>query len=56
MHVLCILCNKYYYYYFTYIIGKIIAKENFNKANLMQTFEYLLLWKCSTEFFDIAHK
>ena len=40
----------------TYIIGKIIAKDNFNIANLMQTFENLLLQNCSTEFLDISNK
>ena len=40
----------------TYIIGKIIAKDNLNIANLMQTFEYLLLQKYSTKFLDIGHK
>ena len=40
----------------TYIISEIIANDNFNIANLMQTFENLLLQICPTEFFDIAHK
>ena len=37
------------------IIIEIIAKDSVNMANLMQTFENLLLGKYSTEFFDIAH-
>ena len=40
----------------TYIIGEIIAKDNVNIENLMQTFENLLLQNCSTKFLDIAHK
>ena len=40
----------------TYIIGKIIAKDNLNIENLMQTFENLLLQNYSTKFLDIAHK
>ena len=40
----------------TYIIGDIIAKDNLNIENLMQTFENLLLQNCSTKFLDIAHK
>ena len=40
----------------TYIIGEIIAKDNLNTENLMQTFENLLLQNCSTKFLDIAHK
>ena len=40
----------------TYIIGEIIAKDNLNIVNLMQTFESLLFQNFSTEFFDIAHK
>ena len=39
-----------------YIIGEIIAKDNLNIANLMQTFENLLLQKYLPEFFYIAHK
>ena len=38
----------------TYIIGEIIAKDNLNIANLMQTFENLLLWNYSTEFVVIV--
>ena len=34
----------------TYIIGKIIAKDNLNIENLMQTFENLLLQNYSTKF------
>ena len=30
----------------TYIIGEIIAKDNLNIENLMQTFENLLTWVC----------
>ena len=40
----------------TYIIGEIIAKDNFNIENLMQTFENLLLQNYSTKFLDITHK
>ena len=36
-----------------YIIGEIIAKDNLNMANLLQTFENLLLQTYSTEFRDI---
>ena len=39
-----------------YIIGEIIAKDNLNIENLMQTFKNLLLQNCSTKFLDIAHK
>ena len=37
----------------TYIIGELIAKENLNVANWMQTFENLLQ-NYSSEFLDIA--
>ena len=40
----------------TYIIGEIIAKDNLNIENLMQTFENLLLQNYSTKFFDITYK
>ena len=40
----------------TYIIGKIIAKDNLNIEKLMKNFKNLLLYKYSTEFFDIAPK
>ena len=40
----------------TYIIGEIIAKDNLNIENLMQSFENLLLQKYSTKFLNIAHK
>ena len=40
----------------TYIICEIIAKDNLNIENLMQTFENLLLQNFSTKFLDIAHK
>ena len=40
----------------TYIIGEIIAKDNLNIENLMQTFENLLLQKYSTKFLDITYK
>ena len=40
----------------TYIIGELIAKDSLNIANVMQTFENLLLLNWSTEFLDIAHK
>ena len=39
-----------------YIIGEIIAKDNFNMENLMQTFENLLLQNYSTKFLDITYK
>ena len=39
----------------TFIICEIIAKNNLNKAIVMQTFENLILQNCSTEFYDIAH-
>ena len=38
-----------------YINSKLIAKANLNTAIVMQTFENLILQKCSTEFCDIAH-
>ena len=37
-------------------IGEIIAKDNLNIENLMQTFENFLLQNYLTEFLDIAHK
>ena len=40
----------------TYILGKIIAKDNLNIENLMQTFENLLLQNCATKFIDITYK
>ena len=40
----------------TYIIGEIIAKDNLNIKNLMQTFENLLLQNYSTKFLDITYK
>ena len=40
----------------TYIIGEIIAKDNLNIENLMQTFENLLFQNYSTEFMDITYK
>ena len=40
----------------TYIIGKIIAKDNLNMDILMLTFENLLFRKYSTEFLEIAYK
>ena len=40
----------------TYIIGKIIAKDNLNIENLMRTFETLLLQNYSTKFLDITYK
>ena len=36
----------------TYIIGAIIAKDNLNLENLMQTFKNLLLQNYSTKFLD----
>ena len=39
----------------TYIVGKIIAKDNLNIENFMQTFENLLQ-NYLTKFLDIAHK
>ena len=40
----------------TYIIGEIIAKDNLNLENLMQTFKILLLQNFSTKFLDITYK
>ena len=40
----------------TYIIGQIIAKDNLNIENLMQTFKNLLLQNYSTKFLDITYK
>ena len=40
----------------TYIICEIIAKDNLNIENLMQTFKNLLLQNYSTKFLDITHK
>ena len=39
-----------------YIIGEIIAKDNLNIENLMQSFENLLLQNYSTKFLDITYK
>ena len=40
----------------TYIIGEIIAKDNLDIENLMQTFENLFLQNYSTKFFEITYK
>ena len=40
----------------TCIIGEIIAKDNLNIENFMQTFENLLLKNYSTKFLDIARR
>ena len=40
----------------TYIIGEIIAKDNLNIENLMQTFDNLILQNYSTKFLDITYK
>ena len=40
----------------TYIIWEIIAKDNLNIENLMQTFENIILQNYSTKFLDIAYK
>ena len=40
----------------TYIIGEIIAKDNLNIENLMQTIENPILQNYSTKFFDITYK
>ena len=37
----------------TYIIGKIIAEDNLNIENLMQTFENLLLQNFTTKFLQL---
>ena len=37
-------------------MGEIIAKDNLNIENLMQTFENLLLQNYSTKFLDITSK
>ena len=39
----------------TYFISEIITKYNLNIANLMQTFQNVLLQNYCTESFDIAH-
>ena len=39
-----------------YIIGEIIAKDNLNIENLMQTFENLILQNYSPKFLDITYK
>ena len=39
----------------TYIVGEIIAKDNLNIENFMQTFENLLLQNYSIKFLDILH-
>ena len=38
------------------LIAEIIAKDNLNIENLMQTFEILLLQNCATKFLDITYK
>ena len=38
------------------LLAKLIAKDNLNTANLMQTFENLILQNYLTKFLDIAHK
>ena len=40
----------------TYIISEIIAKNNLNIVNLMETFENLLLQNYWIEFLDTSHK
>ena len=40
----------------TCIFVEIIAKDNLNIVNLMQTFENLLFQNYWTKFIDIAHK
>ena len=40
----------------TYFVCEVIAKDNLNIENLMQTFENLLLQNYLTKFLDIAHK
>ena len=40
----------------TYFIGEIIAKDNLNIENFMQTFKNLLLQNYSTKFLDITCK
>ena len=40
----------------TYFVSEIIAKDNLNLENLMQTFENLPLQNYLTKFLDIAHK
>ena len=39
-----------------YFISEIIAKDNFKRANLLQTFEILFLQNYTNESLDIAHK
>ena len=48
--------NTYLYRSVCNIIGEIIAKDNLNIENLMQTFENLLLQNYSSKFFDITYK
>ena len=51
------MCNQSLFKWCTtYIIGEIIAKDNLNIENLMQTFEIFLLQNYTTKFLDIAHK
>ena len=38
------------------MFGEIIAKDNLNSENFMQTFENLLLQNYSIKFLDIARK
>ena len=48
-----IMAQKPNFYIFDF---EIIAKDNLNIENLMQTFENLLLQNYPTKFLDIAHK
>ena len=51
------MCNKSLFKWCaTYIIDEIIAKDNLNIENLMQTFKNLLLQNYSTKFLDITYK
>ena len=53
---LCMCYSNFWNGGATYIICEIIAKDNLNIANWMQTFENFLLQNYWTEFLDIAHK
>ena len=51
------MCNQCLFKWWCHLhIGEIIAKDNLNIENLMQTFENLLLQNYSTKFLVITHK
>ena len=39
-----------------YIMSEIVATDNLNIANLMQTYQNFYLQNCSTDFLDTANK